>query len=61
MNKVIFTTILAIGASTTVTIFPAVAIPDVSVSALQGGNSQVSRVSSVSELTDVDPNSWAFQ
>ncbi len=61
MNKVIFTTILAIGTSTTITIFPAVAIPDTSVSSLQGNSTQVSQVSSVSELTDVDPNQWAFQ
>jgi Carbohydrate-selective porin, OprB family/S-layer homology domain len=61
MNKVIVTTILAIGTSTTVTSFPAVAIPDVSVSSLQGNSTQVSQVSSVSELTDVDPNQWAFQ
>ena len=61
MNKVIFTTILAIGTSTTVMIFPAVAIPDVSVSALQGNAAHISQVSSVSELSDVDPNSWAFQ
>jgi Carbohydrate-selective porin, OprB family/S-layer homology domain len=61
MNKVIFTTIFVIGTSTTATVFPAVAIPDVSVSSLQGNSTQVSQVSSVSELTDVDPNSWAFQ
>jgi Carbohydrate-selective porin, OprB family/S-layer homology domain len=61
MNKVIFTTILAIGTSTTVTILPAVAIPDTSVSSLQANSTAVSQVSSVSELSDVDPNSWAFQ
>lgn len=61
MNKVIFTTILAIGTSTTVTIFPAVAIPDTSVSSLQANSTPVSQISSVSELSDVDPNSWAFQ
>jgi hypothetical protein len=61
MNKIIFTTILAVGASTTVTSFSAVAVPDTSVSSLQGNSTYVSQVSSVSELSDVDPNSWAFQ
>jgi len=60
MNKFLVATISLLGTSA-MTALPVLASPDVSVSALQGGNSQVSQVSSVSELTDVDPNSWAFQ
>ncbi len=43
---------------------PALAAPDTSVAAMSGTGSAapaVSQVSSVSELTDVDPNQWAFQ
>jgi hypothetical protein len=43
---------------------PALAAPDTSVAAMSGGTGTapaVSQVSSVSELTDVDPNQWAFQ
>jgi hypothetical protein len=42
---------------------PALAAPDTSVAAMQGDrvNPDIAQVSSVSELTDVDPNSWAFQ
>ncbi|MGA7952264.1 MAG: iron uptake porin [Gloeobacterales cyanobacterium] len=42
---------------------PALAAPDTSVADMQGErvNPDVAQVSSVSELTDVDPNSWAFQ
>jgi hypothetical protein len=60
MNKFLAATISLLGTSA-MTALPVLASPDVSVSALQGGNSQVGQVSSVSELTDVDPNSWAFQ
>jgi hypothetical protein len=60
MNKFLAATISLLGTSA-MTALPVLASPDVSVSSLQGGNSQVSQVSSVSELTDVDPNSWAFQ
>ncbi|MGA7935529.1 MAG: iron uptake porin, partial [Kovacikia sp.] len=42
-------------------ILPVFALPDVLVRALRGSASGVNQVSSVSELTDVDPNSWAFQ
>jgi Carbohydrate-selective porin, OprB family/S-layer homology domain len=61
MDKIKFTTILAVSLTTSVAIFPAVAIPDVSVHSLRGSSTPVSQVSSVSELSDVDPNSWAFQ
>jgi hypothetical protein len=43
---------------------PALAVPDTSVAAMSSNlatSSEVAQVSSVSELTDVDPNSWAFQ
>jgi Carbohydrate-selective porin, OprB family/S-layer homology domain len=42
---------------------PALAAPDTSVAAMSGTGTapSVSQVSSVSELTDVDPNQWAFQ
>jgi hypothetical protein len=42
---------------------PALAVPDTSVADMQGDrvNPDIAQVSSVSELTDVDPNSWAFQ
>jgi hypothetical protein len=43
---------------------PSLAVPDTSVAAMSGNlatSSEVAQVSSVSELTDVDPNSWAFQ
>jgi Carbohydrate-selective porin, OprB family/S-layer homology domain len=43
---------------------PVLAAPDTSVAAMSGTSAaapDVSQVSSVSELTDVDPNSWAFQ
>jgi Carbohydrate-selective porin, OprB family/S-layer homology domain len=43
---------------------PALAVPDTSVAAMSGNlatSPEVAQVSSVSELTDVDPNSWAFQ
>lgn len=43
---------------------PALAVPDTSVAVMSGNlanSSEVAQVSSVSELTDVDPNSWAFQ
>ena len=40
---------------------PALATPDTSVSGMMNSRDSVSQVSSVSELTDVDPNSWAFQ
>jgi hypothetical protein len=61
MDKVKFTTMLAVSLTTTVAIFPAVAVPDVSVHSLRGNATPVSQVSSVSELSDIDPNSWAFQ
>ena len=60
MRKFLAATISLLGISA-LTVLPAFATPDVSVSALQGRNPQVSQVSSVSELTDVDPNQWAFQ
>jgi Carbohydrate-selective porin, OprB family len=42
---------------------PVLAAPDTSVAAMSGtvASPDVAQVSSVSELTDVDPNSWAFQ
>jgi hypothetical protein len=46
---------------------PVLAAPDTSVAAMSGTNASsdvakdVAQVSSVSELTDIDPNSWAFQ
>ncbi len=42
---------------------PAFAAPDTSVAAMSGPSASpdVAQVSSVSELTDIDPNSWAFQ
>ncbi len=42
-------------------VLPVAALPDTSVSNLLGDHASVSQVSSVSELTDVDPSSWAFQ
>ncbi len=60
MNKFVAATISLWGMSA-MNALPVFAVPDVSVRSLQGGNSQVSQVSSVSELTDVDPNQWAFQ
>jgi Carbohydrate-selective porin, OprB family/S-layer homology domain len=43
-------------------VLPVAALPDISVSTLLGNNqTSVRQVSSVSELTDVYPNSWAFQ
>jgi Carbohydrate-selective porin, OprB family/S-layer homology domain len=44
-----------------VIVSPAFAAPDTSVSNMMNAGDSVSQVSSVSELTDVDPNSWAFQ
>jgi hypothetical protein len=40
---------------------PVFALPDTSVKMLRSEISPISQVLSVSELTDVDPNSWAFQ
>jgi Carbohydrate-selective porin, OprB family len=40
---------------------PVLATPDTSVASMMNSRDSVSQVSSVSELTDVDPNSWAFQ
>jgi Carbohydrate-selective porin, OprB family/S-layer homology domain len=60
MRKFLAATISLLGTSA-LTVLPAFALPDVSVRSLQGRNPQVSQVSSVSELTDVDPNQWAFQ
>jgi len=44
-----------------VIVSPVLATPDTSVSKMMNSGDSVSQVSSVSELTDVDPNSWAFQ
>jgi Carbohydrate-selective porin, OprB family/S-layer homology domain len=60
MHKFLAATISLLGTSA-LTVLPAFGLPDVSVSSLQAGNAQVSQVSSVSELSDVDPNQWAFQ
>jgi Carbohydrate-selective porin, OprB family/S-layer homology domain len=60
MRKFLAATISLLGTSA-LTVLPAFALPDVSVSSLQTGNARVSQVSSVSELSDVDPNQWAFQ
>ncbi len=60
MSKFLAATISLLGTST-ITMLPVFAIPDTSVRSLQGNSTQVSQVSSVSELSDVDPNSWAFQ
>ena len=60
MRKFLAATISLLGISA-LTVLPAFATPDVSVSSLQAGNTQVSQVSSVSELSDVDPNQWSFQ
>jgi hypothetical protein len=60
MRKFIVATISLWGTSA-LTAVPIFAAPDVSVGLLQAGKVQVSQVSSVSELSDVDPNQWAFQ
>jgi Carbohydrate-selective porin, OprB family/S-layer homology domain len=60
MRKFLAATISLLGTSA-LTVLPAFALPDISVSSLQTGNAHVSQVSSVSELSDVDPNQWAFQ
>jgi Carbohydrate-selective porin, OprB family/S-layer homology domain len=60
MRKFLAATISLLGTSA-LTVLPAFALPDVSVSSLQTGNAHVSQVSSVSELSDVEPNQWAFQ
>jgi Carbohydrate-selective porin, OprB family/S-layer homology domain len=60
MHRFLAATISLLG-TTAMTALPIFAAPDVSVSSLQAGNAQVGQVSSVSELSDVDPNQWAFQ
>ncbi len=50
------TAVMALGS------LPVFALPDTSVKQMMDGSTtEVAQVSSVSELTDVDPNSWAFQ
>ncbi len=57
----------SVSLSLLVAVSPVLAAPDTSVAAMSGTNAPsdvgkgVAQVSSVSELTDVDPNSWAFQ
>ena len=60
LNSFLLATTLALGVSA-IQLLPVFALPDVLVRTLRGSASDVSQVSSVSELTDVDPNSWAFQ
>ncbi len=50
-----------IGMASSVMANPATSVQQIDQYAQQGFGSTVSQVNSVSELTDVDPNSWAFQ
>ncbi len=60
MHRLLANTLSLLGMSA-MTALPALAVPDVSVHSLQAENAQVSQVRSVSELSDVEPNQWAFQ
>ena len=60
MARSMLAVVVLLGTAATFTL-PVFALPDTSVKMLRSGTSQISQVSSVSELTDVDSNSWAFQ